>query len=100
MTMNSDSWHLDKKVPVSLIITSIVQIMALVWLAAQMSADIQTNRRDIDRAVTQLDKLQNESNSQAVQLGRIEEGIFGMRRDIQSVLEAVKDAQKTNDIKP
>lgn len=95
MTQSPEPWHLDRKVPISLIVTSVAQIMAIVWLAAQMNADIQVNRRDIDRASAQLEKLQVESNSQAVQLGRIEEGISGMRRDIQSVLEAVKDTQQS-----
>lgn len=87
----SDSWHLDKRVPLALIMTSLLQIMSIVWIASQMNADIKVNRDNINRLETNYSELQRASNAQAVQLGRIEEGISGMRRDMQSVLEVIRN---------
>lgn len=88
-----EQWHLDKRVPIALIFTLLMQIFSFGWIASQMNSEIGTNRKDIDRAITQLDRLQIESNQQAIQLGRIEEGISGMRRDIQSMLDVIRDQQ-------
>lgn len=94
MEQNNESWHLDKRVPLALIMTSLLQIVSIVWIAAQMNADIATNKENIQRLDVNVITLQREANAQAVQLGRIEEGISGMRRDMGLVLENLKDLSK------
>jgi peptidoglycan hydrolase CwlO-like protein len=89
-----NSWHLDKRVPVAFIFALVMQTMTIVWFASQMNAQIQTNQKDIQRLDASVTTLQKEANTQAVQLGRIEEGISGMRRDIQSMFEVLKSQQK------
>lgn len=86
----TESWHLDKRVPIAIILTSLLQIVAIVWIASQMNSDIAYNAENIRRLDSNLSVLQREANIQAVQLGRIEEGISGMRRDMQSVLEEIR----------
>jgi len=89
--VQQDSWHLDKRVPLALILTSLLQIVSIVWIAAQMNADIATNKENIQRLDSNVVTLQREANAQAVQLGRIEEGISGMRRDMGLILDSLKD---------
>jgi type II secretory pathway component PulC len=89
----AEQWHLDKRVPLALITTSLLQIVSIVWIASQMNADIQTNKENIQRLDNSVNTLQREANTQAVQMGRIEEGISGIRRDIASMLEVIKDQQ-------
>lgn len=84
------SWHLDKRVPLALITTSLLQIVTIVWIASQMFSGIGMNKENISKLDTAVSSLQREANTQAVQLGRIEEGISGMRRDIQAVLEVIR----------
>lgn len=43
----NEHWHLDKRVPISLIATIIVQTAAFVWLIAQMDSRIAENERRI-----------------------------------------------------
>lgn len=91
--LEQQSWHLDRRVPLALIMTSLLQIMSIVWIAAQMNAEIKVNKDNIVRLEANYSELQRASNTQAVQLGRIEEGISGMRRDMQAVLEVIRDNQ-------
>lgn len=58
----SDNWHLDKKVPVSLIIAMIAQIVAVVWAIADIKKDTELNKQAIAQ-LQQADKfLMEESN--------------------------------------
>lgn len=94
LTQNQpESWHLDRRVPLALIFTLLLQILSFGWIASQMNSDINTNRRDIERTVVQLERLQVESNQQAIQLGRIEEGIKNMDRNLQDLVDVIRTNQ-------
>lgn len=59
---DSDNWHLDKKVPVSLIIAMVAQIVAVVWAVADIKKDVELNKQAIAQ-LQQSDKfLIEESN--------------------------------------
>lgn len=59
---DSDNWHLDKKVPVSLIIAMVAQIVAVVWAIADIKKDVELNKQAIAQ-LQQADKvLMEESN--------------------------------------
>jgi hypothetical protein len=46
---DSNNWHLDKKVPVSLIIAMIAQIVAVVWAIADIKKDTELNKQAIEQ---------------------------------------------------
>jgi len=46
---DTSQWHLDKRVPVALIVTLFVQFGAGVWFVSQLSARIEQQGRDISR---------------------------------------------------
>lgn len=52
--MSDSQWHLDKKVPIALIITIFLQIAAFVWMAAKLDSRVSvleaTDRRH-ERAI-------------------------------------------------
>ena len=53
---DSDDWHLDKKVPVSLIIAMVAQIVAVVWAIADIKKDTELNKQAIAQ-LQQADKF-------------------------------------------
>jgi len=62
---NDSHWHLDKRVPVALILTIIIQTVGAVWWAASLSSrvDILEARWHQFEAVT--DRLRVQENKQA-----------------------------------
>ena len=46
---DGDNWHLDKKVPVSLIIAMVAQIVAVVWAVADIKKDVELNKQSIEQ---------------------------------------------------
>ncbi len=76
MSMQGDSqWHLDRRVPIALIFTLLMQTVAAVWWAATMSARVDA----LDRQINALNDnpsriLRVEERQQAIssRLARIE----------------------------
>jgi TolA-binding protein len=94
-TVVSDtSWHLDKRVPISLILALLVQTAGMVWWAASLSGRVDVNARDIRTTQSEMGVLRNSAQTQAVQLGRIEEQISGLRGDISRLTTAIERAQR------
>lgn len=59
----AEQWHLDKRVPVSIIGVMVLQTAAFIWLIATMNADIRSNTARTVR----LEVMAEERRSQATQ---------------------------------
>lgn len=86
----AESWHLDKRVPVALIIALVLQAGGFGWWAASLDTRMSVAERDIVKLEAQGDALVAAAQAQAVQLGRIEEGIAAMRVDINRMIRAME----------
>ncbi len=62
-------WHLDKKVPLSLIVAMVVQIVAVVWAIAAIKKDTELNKQEIEalKAVDIELKSEDHRNLQIIQ---------------------------------
>lgn len=81
----SESWHLDKRVPVALITTILTQFALTIWLASAMSSDINSLKISDARQDTTIETLRTAANAQAVQLGRIEEISLSTQRSVDAI---------------
>jgi selenophosphate synthetase-related protein len=84
------AWHLDRRVPIALIVALAVQTSGIVWWAANLSARVDVHARDIARTGGEVAVLRDAAQTQAVQMGRIEEQISGLRTDIGRLLVAIE----------
>ncbi len=66
MATSNDSWHLDKKVPLSLIFAMLIQAAMVIWAVADIKKDVEILK---SRVTTQSDRddRQDKSMSDAVQ---------------------------------
>jgi Tfp pilus assembly protein PilO len=88
--MNGEPWHLDRRVPVALILTMVLQIAGFAWAVSAINSQVQTNTRDIEKNTVVIEQIRNASQTQAIQLGRIEENITGLRADIGRLLQKLE----------
>ena len=78
MSRNIESerhWHLDRRVPVALIVTIIMQTIGIVWWAASISARVDVLERRLEETRTNQSRIVRlEANQSAVyqRLDRIE----------------------------
>lgn len=85
-----EPWHLDRRVPLALIISIIIQSGAVIWWMSSLHTTVENNRISIERLDAVVDRIQTSANAQAVQLGRIEEGLLGIRNDIQRLTNSLE----------
>lgn len=95
--MPENEWHLDKRIPIALIMGMVAQVAVVVWGAAVMFKDIEANRKvgvqNAQNIVALDDRLRTSeraTGSQAVQLGRIEENVRALRLDTNRMLNLLE----------
>ena len=74
-----EGWHLDKRVPVSLILAIIIQTVGFVWFLSDLDNRVDNNTDAISEAAEEvigieqdLSAIRRTANSQSVSLGRID----------------------------
>ena len=83
----TESWHLSKSVPVSLIIAIVLQTISLVWYVSSLDSAVKNNSRDLVRQETRINTLEKTVQMQAVSLGRIDENIKAIRNLVERMAE-------------
>jgi len=87
---HTEQWHLSRSVPISIFIGLGVQAAAAVWMFSQMSSDIATNKKHIERLDIQVEEIRDTASAQAVQLGRIEAQIDALMDKTDRILMAME----------
>ena len=85
-----ENWHLDKRVPIALIFVLLTQSLGAAWWAASIQARVGANETAVERLDAVTEAQRNASQSQAVQLGRIEEQISGLRGDLRRLINQLE----------
>ena len=85
--MMTESWHLSKSVPVTLIVAIVLQTISLVWYVSSLDSSVKSNARDLVRQETRINKLEKTVQMQAVSLGRIDENIKAISNLVERMAE-------------
>ena len=75
----NDEWHLSKSVPISFILAIFAQTIALIWFVATLRNDVDNNSAQIIRHETRIEAVEQNLQSQAVMLARIDENLKAIR---------------------
>ena len=87
MTEYKESWHLNKSVPISLIVALVAQAAAIVWTVSNMSSTIDRNAMDIVRLDARTASLEKIVQDQAVAMARIDENIKAIRQYVEQMIK-------------
>lgn len=79
MTEDDNRWHLDRKVPIAIIVTIVIQTGTIVWWAASTSERLSYLERRETQTAPQADRLTRVE----VQMEAIREGIARIERLMQ-----------------
>jgi hypothetical protein len=79
----NDQWHLSKSVPISFILAIFAQTIALIWFVATLRNDVDNNSAQIIRHETRIEAVEQNLQSQAVMLARIDENLKAIRDAIE-----------------
>ena len=68
-------WHLDRRIPIALIIGLLAQAATFVWWAGQTASQIEYDRRDINRNTHRIDRLETANADTRERMIAIEAGL-------------------------
>ena len=86
MTRGDELWVMNKNISASLMFALVVQAAMIVWAISQMRADVDANYASIVRISADVKAVETSSITQAVQLGKIEENIKGIKESLERML--------------
>jgi len=81
--MTDEPWHLSKSVPITFVFAIACQTVAIIWFAASLRYDIDSNSEDIIRLDARTSGLEAVVQNQAITLARIDENIKGIREHLE-----------------
>ena len=90
MTSGDELWVMNKNISASLMFALVVQAAMIVWAISQMRADVDANYASIVRISADVKAVETSSITQAVQLGKIEENIKGIKESLERMLEVME----------
>lgn len=81
-----DCFVVGKNISASLLFALVLQAAMIVWSISQMRADVDANSSSIVRISADVKAVETSSVTQAVQLGKIEENIKGIKESLERML--------------
>ena len=91
-----ESWHLDKKVPLALILAMAVQTIGVIWWAASLSTRVDHQERQIAGLVVSDQQSRQEARRIGEWLSRVDERIAAqteMLRRLEATLTRTQPSQ-------
>ena len=81
------SWHLDKRIPVALIITIVVQTAGIVWWAATLNARVDVLEAQITPVLDRMRGFEGRQVRNDVRLESVERQLREIGRKLDQVLD-------------
>lgn len=92
MPTDREHWTLDRKVPVAIVATILIQLIGFAWYAAKLDARVEEQALRLNRAETQITSIEREARDVSTRLVRVEEKV-GAILDILRRLERAVDGR-------
>jgi TolA-binding protein len=93
MEVDATAWHLDKRIPIALIVSLIIQTGVATWWMADLSARVDTATTDNIAQDVRITAVERLANSQEVAAATIVANINAMR---ESITELKAEQSETN----
>jgi len=84
------NFHIDKRVPVALIVTMLVQTAGVVWWAATLQAAQAQALVDGRRIESRVERMETQRDDLTTRVIRIEEKLVGQTDSLERILRAVE----------
>ena len=84
MATSNDSWHLDKKVPLSLIFAMLIQAAMVIWAVADIKKDVEILK---SRVATQQDRDDRQDKTLGEVVSRLQTQLERMDGKLDRLIE-------------
>lgn len=88
-----EPWHLDRRVPIALILTVAIQTGGMVWWASALSSQVASHDKRIERAEGAILRGADDDRKNAELLGRLDERLAALQRSIDQLTRTFPPAR-------
>ena len=92
MPPQPDHWTLDRKVPVAIIVTLILQVIGFAWYAAKLDSRVEEQSARIARTEAQILTIDRDARDFGTRIVRIEEKSSAMLTLLQTIEQRLERA--------
>ncbi|MBN8294544.1 hypothetical protein JI664_21405 [Rhodobacter sp. NTK016B] len=85
-----EPWHFDKRIPIATLVVLLTQIVLVAMFIATLRNTVEGNAARLTAMEQRVEIMRGQAASQAVQLGRIEEGLSAVRIDINRLITSLE----------
>ena len=80
-----ESWHLDKKLPIALIVVLVAQFLGGLWFMARLDARVEEQATRLAKTEAQISNIDREARDFGNRMARIEEKSSAMLSLLQAI---------------
>ncbi len=91
--MKQEPWHLNKSVPLTLVLAIACQTVALIWFVATLRNDVDTNRNNLSRLEGRTMSVESLVQRQAISIARMDENIKAIRSAVEKMADRSTEAR-------
>ena len=89
-----EGWHLDKKVPITIVVVIVIQLFGGLWFLAKLDGKIEDQAARLAKTEAQISVIDREAREFGNRIARIEEKTSSMLTILQR-LERVLDGRRS-----
>lgn len=91
-----EAWHLDKKVPIALIVVLIAQFLGGLWFMARLDSRVEEQAARIAKTEAQINTIDREARDFGTRIARIEEKTSSMLTILQRIERFIDGNRRTD----
>ena len=95
--MTSENWHLDKRIPITLIFAIVLQTFSFGWMAKSIDGKTESNRQAIAVINRELDLRRSVIESNAVAVAVLRAQLDDIKESQRESLEILQKLEKAGD---
>ncbi len=92
----NEAWHLDKKVPVAIILVLVGQFLGGLWFLAKLDSKIEEQANRIAKTEAQVSIIDREARDFGTRIARIEEKTSSMLTILQRIERFIDSGRRTD----
>lgn len=93
-TEHRKSWHLDKKVPITIVTALIVQTVALVWQASALNSAVKQNANSIAETTKRVSDMEIRERETGKMMAKVETMLENLQHTVYRIDNALDDRQR------
>lgn len=88
------SWHLDKKVPITIVTALVVQTIALVWQASALNSAVKQNATNIEETTKRVSDMEIRERETGKMMAKVETMLENLQHTVYRIDNALDERQR------